>query len=158
MSTTPATAPTAGRPSSYTLELAETICDRLAEGESLRAICAGEDMPGTTTVKRWLRSNEEFRAQYARAREEQAEHYLDQIMEIADDGSNDYMTITKGDAIYNVENKEVTSRSKMRIDTRKWAMSKLAPKKYGEKLDITSGGEKLPPQYYILPDGSRVEF
>jgi DNA-binding phage protein len=158
MSTTPTLTTTVGRPSSYSPELAETICDRIAEGESLRAICASEGMPGTTTVKRWLRNNEEFRAQYVRAREEQAEHYLDEIMEIADDGSNDYMTIVKGDVTYNVENKEVTSRSKMRIDTRKWAMSKLAPKKYGDKLDITSGGEKLPPQYYILPDGSRIEF
>lgn len=115
-------------------------------------------MPGRTTVNRWLRENTEFRDQYARAREEQAEHLLDEILLIADDATNDFMTITKGDVSYEVENKEWTSRSKLRVDTRKWAMSKLAPKKYGDRLDLTSGGEKLTPQFYILPDGTRVEF
>lgn len=146
------------RPSDYTTELAEVICDRIAEGESLRSICKGDDMPDKTTVLRWLRRHEEFRTQYAQAREDQAELLLDEILEIADDATNDFMTITKGDASYEVENKEWTSRSKLRVDARKWAMSKLAPKKYGDKLDVTSGGEKVAPQFYILPDGSRVEF
>lgn len=157
MSTQPIEPPT-GRPSTYTPEVADAICDRIAEGASLRAICADEAMPGRTTVNRWLREKAEFRDQYARAREEQAEHLLDEILEIADDATNDFMTITKGDVSYEVENKEWTSRSKLRVDTRKWAMSKLAPKKYGDKLDVTSGGEKLAPQFYILPNGTRVEF
>jgi hypothetical protein len=147
-----------GRPSSYSPELAQSICDRLAEGESLRAICSQKEMPSKATILRWVRDKEEFRAQYAIAREIGDELLAEELLEIADDGSNDYMTITKGDATYNVENKEVTNRSRMRIDARKWLLSKRLPKKYGEKLDITSGGEKLPPQYYILPDGSRIEF
>jgi hypothetical protein len=143
-----------GRPSSYTIELAETICDRIAEGESLRSICADEDMPDKKTVLRWLRKDEEFRAHYAQAREDQAEHLLDEIFQIADDTTND---TEYGDAGPKA-NTEWISRSRLRVDTRKWAMSKLAPKKYGEKLDVTSGGEKVAPQFYIMPDGSRIEF
>lgn len=145
---------TAGRPSSYSAELAETICDRLAEGESLRAICASEGMPHKKTVLRWLRNDEAFRAQYAQAREEQAEHLLDEIFAIADDTTND---TEYGDAGPKA-NTEWIARSRLRVDTRKWAMSKLAPKKYGDKLDVTSAGEKVAPQFYILPDGSRIEF
>jgi hypothetical protein len=63
------------------------------------------------------------------------------MIDIADDGSNDFMTITKGDISYEVENKEWTSRSKLRVETRKWAASKLKPKKYGEKLDLGFRGK-----------------
>ncbi len=66
------------------------------------------------------------------------------ILDIADDGSNDFMTITKGDKTYEVENKEVTNRSRLRVDTRKWIMSKMKPKKYGDKLDMTTNGKDLP--------------
>lgn len=65
------------------------------------------------------------------------------ILDIADDGSNDLMTIQKGSVTYEVENKEVTNRSRLRVDTRKWLMSKMKPKKYGEKMDVTSDGEAL---------------
>lgn len=148
--------PTIGRPTDFTPELAELICERIADGESLRAICRDDAMPCTASVKRWLRKNEEFRAQYAHAREEQAEAFLDEIIEIADDDSQDTSYSDSGPKA----NTEWISRSKLRVDTRKWAMSKLAPKKYGDKLDVTSLGEKLPPaaQVYILPDGTRVEF
>ena len=132
---------TPGRPTVYSDKLAELICDRLAEGESLRAICRDEAMPSTTTVKRWLRKDEEFRAQYVRAREDQAEHYLDEIIEIADDDSQDTSYGDSGPKA----NTEWISRSKLRVDTRKWAMSKLAPKKYGDKMALTDGeGKPLP--------------
>lgn len=147
------------RPSDYTEHLADTICDRLAEGESLRAICRDEQLPSTTTVKRWLRKHEAFRAQYAQAREDQAEHFLDEILLIADDNSRDTVEIEIAPGVKALQvDHDVIQRSKLRVDTRKWAMSKLAPKKYGDRLDLTSGGEKLAPQFYVLPNGTRVEF
>lgn len=133
-----------GRPSSYTPDLAREICKRIASGESLRNICRDEHMPNAATVHDWvLEDREGFHKQYARAREIQAENMFDEILNISDDGENDYMTITKGDFSYNVEDREVTSRSKLRVDSRKWYLSKVLPKKFGEKLDVTSDGKQI---------------
>ena len=101
-----------------------------------------------TTIFKWLREREDFAKQYARATEERTEALAEDILDIADDGSNDFMTITKGDVSYEVENKEVTNRSRLRVDTRKWLMSKMKPKKYGDKLDLTSDGKVLPNPIY----------
>lgn len=138
-----------GRPSDYSLQTATIICNRLADGESLRAICVDEDMPSKTSVFRWLIANEAFRDQYARAREAQAEHLVDEILEISDDGTNDWMArrseAEKGAGVDSgwVLNGEHVQRSRLRIDARKWFASKVAPKKYGEKIETTvQGGDK----------------
>ena len=78
----------------------------------------------------------DFSTQYARAREAQAEHYIDEIIEISDDSMLD--TEMGEDGIERT-NHEVVARARLRVDTRKWAMSKLAPKKYGDR--ITHGGD-----------------
>lgn len=138
-----------GRPSIYSKEIADKICSRLAGGESLRVICMDEDMPTASTVYLWVLDDKEgFSDKYARAREMQAEVMFDEILEIADDGSNDLMTITKGDKTYELENKEVTNRSRLRVDSRKWYLSKVLPKKFGDKLDVTSDGKQLPTPIY----------
>lgn len=132
-----------GRPSIFSPELADKICHELALGKSMRTVCAPDSMPDMSTVFRWLRKDEEFCKQYARAKEESADAMAEEILDIADDGSNDFMLLVKGDNEYVVENKEWTNRSKLRVDTRKWIMSKLKPKKYADKLDVTSGGEVI---------------
>jgi hypothetical protein len=104
-----------GRPSSYSDELAAEICRQLAEGASLRAICEAPEMPHRDTVRTWLLNNEAFRDAYTVAREAQAEHFADQIIEIVD---------TEPDA----------NRARVRMDARKWVAGKLAPKKYGERV------------------------
>ena len=86
--------PKRGRPSDYSAEIADTICDRLAGGESLRAICADAGMPDRATVSRWIARYDEFRDQYAFARELQAECLVDEILEIARDNSRDYVRKT----------------------------------------------------------------
>lgn len=131
-----------GRPSSFTEEQAEEICRRIAEGESMRHICLLEHMPSKTTILRWLDEIPSFRTQYAHAREKQADHFLEEIRDIANDGRNDWEIIecerTKQDRI--VLHAEHVQRSRLRVDTLKWVMSKLAPKKYGEKLDVEHSG------------------
>jgi hypothetical protein len=125
-----------GRPSDYSAQIAETICGRLASGESLRAICETEELPDKSTVFRWLASNTDFRDQYARAREIQAETLVDEILEISDDGRNDYMA-SQGegeDTLAYRLNGEHVQRSRLRVDSRKWFASKVAPKKYGDKV------------------------
>jgi hypothetical protein len=138
-----------GRPSDYTQELADKICAQLAEGISLRTVCSDEDMPSKTTIFSWLRTNKEFLDQYARAKEEATDALAEEIIDIADDGTNDWMTITtRGGFEKQVVDNEVVQRSKLRVDTRKWIMSKMKPKKYGEKLDVTSDGKPLPTPIY----------
>jgi len=136
----------AGRPSKYTEELADTICARLVEGESLKAICREDGMPSASTVFVWLDLHEEFRTKYARARELQAELQVDEMTEIADDGQNDWMERknANGENIGWKENGEALTRSKLRLEQRRWFAEKLLPKKYGAKMAI-GGANDLPP-------------
>lgn len=119
----------AGRHSDYTQELADTICERISTGESLRSICKAADMPNIATVFRWLANNKSFSDQYARAREEQAEALADEIVQIADDGLNDTYVDENGNQR---TDQDVIARSRLRVEARKWVASKLKPKKYGD--------------------------
>lgn len=128
----------AGQPTIYTTEIAIEICTAIAtDTVSLKSLCKrNEHFPSVATIFNWLSSNKEFLDLYTRAKEQQADMMAEDILDIADDGSNDFMTITKGDMSYEVENKEWTSRSKLRIESRKWLAAKLLPKKYSEKSQI----------------------
>ncbi len=90
-------------------------------------------MPAKVTVFKWIRTDADFANQYAHAREAQAEHYLDEIIQIADDSALD--TEINPESGNEVTNHDVIQRAKLRVDTRKWAMSKLAPKKYGDRIE-----------------------
>jgi len=148
-----------GRPTKYTQNLAAKICAGLADGKSLRTVCEPDDMPDKSTVFNWLHDNQDFLDQYTRAKEESADLLVDEMLAIADDGSNDLMTIGKGDKSYEIENKEVTNRSKLRVETRKWIASKLKPKKYGDKIDHTTNGKDLPTPIlgYVSSDNSNAK-
>src|SRR5476649_2333687 len=123
--------PKRGRPSDYSAEIADTICNRLAGGESLRAICADAGMPNRATVSRWLASYEEFRDLYGFAREWQAECLVDKILEIARDSSGDYVEKHLPDGkVVLVVNHENFARSRLRINTFIWIAVRLAPRKY----------------------------
>ena len=131
------------RPTDFTQDLADAICARLAEGESLRSIGRDESMPVASTVHRWVQKNDAFCEQYTRARELQADTLADETLDIADDGQNDWMERNApGNAGYEF-NGEAVARSRLRVDTRKWAAGKLNPKKYSDKLQI-AGDDKNP--------------
>jgi hypothetical protein len=93
-------------------------------------------MPSTATVCRWLADGGAFREQYARAREVMADALFEEILEIADDGSNDYMTRVQDGREVEVVNHDHIQRSKLRFEARRWMLAKLNPKKYGEKLEL----------------------
>jgi len=118
------------------------ICLQIEEGLSARQAILNQNIPFKTFYD-WIEKDEDKRKQYARACEVRADKIADEILDIADDGTNDYMLVVKGDVTYNVEDREVTNRSKLRVETRKWLLAKLAPKKYGDKLDLTSGGDAI---------------
>lgn len=130
----------AGQPTKYNQETAYKICERIAtSSNSLRVICA-EFKISYTTFKNWLRENEEFVAQYARAKEDQADFLGEEMIDIADDNTQDIKKIMKGGEIIEIEDTEVTNRSKLRVETRKWLMGKLKPKKYGDKIQTEHSG------------------
>ena len=133
-----------GRPKSYTSEIAESILTKLADGKSLRRACAEiKYAPNPATVRRWIVDNlDGFRDKYAIAKEEMLESWADDIVEIADESNRDTISTESGEH----PNSEWINRSRLRVDTRKWLLSKLLPKKFGDKLAI--GGD---------PDGTPVQ-
>jgi hypothetical protein len=113
-----------GRPSTYTEEMGNLICDKLTEGMSVRKLCKMDGFPNPSTIYVWIDRFPEFAERYARARETATEDMLEDILEIADDPTID------------------TQEKRVRIDTRKWAMGKLKPKKYGEKTTHEVGNKE----------------
>jgi hypothetical protein len=105
-----------GRPTDYTPEIAREISDRMVDGNSLRAVCQQDDMPDEGTVYRWIARYPEFREIYAHARELQAMRWAEEVLTIADKTTLD------------------PQDRRIRVDTRKWLLSKILPRVYGDKL------------------------
>ena len=125
------------KPKPYDEAVAQVICERIIEGQSLREICRDPDMPGKDTVYKWLAVTPTFSDAYARAREHQCDAWADDMREIADDATNDYMErLSKNGDIERVVNPETVQRSKLRIDTLRWLMSKYSPRRFGDKIDV----------------------
>ena len=135
-----------GRPCEYTQEIADRICAELAQGTSLRTVCKADDMPSCVTVFAWMRRFPEFLKQYETAKAESADYLVEEMLDIADDGTNDWMEKygKDGESIGWALNGEHVQRSRLRVDTRKWAASKLKPKKYGERI-IQQGDKDADP-------------
>lgn len=127
----------------YTAERGDLICQYVAEGESMRTIAKRKGTPAISTIFKWLRENEEFSKQYARAKEDAADALVEDILDIADNGTNDYIKkLNKDGAVVGyLVNGEAIQRSRVRIDTRKWLAMKLKPKKYGDRLAVESNGK-----------------
>jgi hypothetical protein len=128
------------RPSEFSQETAASICGRLASGEPLVKICRDEEMPGLSTVYRWLGENEKFRDLYARAREDQADTLADEIQAIADEPMLGTKTTTKANGDVETVAGDMLEHRRLRVDARKWIASKLKPKKYGDKVEHAHGG------------------
>ena len=139
--TKPAKTKKTGRPSKYTLDLAESICERLSSGESLTSICSAEGMPKRTTVVGWQDQHDGFSTLYARARVAYADAIFDEAIEIADDSSGDWTTRTKNGEEVRVVDHENIQRARLRVETRMKAAAKINPAKYGDKLDVNMSGE-----------------
>lgn len=124
-----------GRPTDYSQEMADEICSRVMESDyGLEQICEADDLPSARTVFRWLAANDDFRQQYARAKEVQG-HVQ------ADRGIRDALNATDA------------SLGRLKFDARKWAASKLAPKQYGDKIAV-GGSDEMPP----IQNVTRIEL
>lgn len=111
-----------GRPSIYSEEITDDLCEQLAQGKTLGQVCEAERMPSLRSVYSWLETNEDFLHKYTRARGRQAAHYADEIITIADNCTD-------------------AAIARLQVDARKWHASKTAPKKYGDKIEQTHTGE-----------------
>jgi hypothetical protein len=109
----------------YSQPLFDTICDRIANGESLRAICRDADMPSVQSVMRWLADDAALSDQYARAREIQADGEFDEAREIAFAATPDNVQVAR-----------------LQYDAVKWRAGKLRPKVYGDKVTHDGTGPK----------------
>ena len=112
----------AGRPSTYNPELTNQICEQIAAGNSLRDVCQNDDMPNITTIYEWLGKHEAFSIQYAHATQERADTMADEMLTVA-------------------RYEPDVNRARLIVDTFKWHMAKMRPKKYGDKLDIEATGD-----------------
>lgn len=122
-----------GRPSSFTQELADEICSRLSLGETLRRIVASSPhMPERRTIYKWLDAHEDFRHQYTKARAEQADYYAELIIDEAFDSHD-------------------AGIGRLRMDALKWVSSKMAPKKYGDKVEVEQTGNQTLTVQFALP-------
>jgi len=130
-----------GRPVIYSKELADTICDRIAKGESLRKICLDESMPARKTIHLWLldKEKEDFLHHYNVASNIRADELFDELQDIADNEEGD------------------VQRDRLRVDTRKWYLSKVLPKKFGDKLDVTTDGEKINKVSIEIINGTKTQ-
>lgn len=132
-----------GRPSIYTKVIGDEICERLAQGESLRSICKEDRMPARQTVVQWVLKDTPagFASQYTQARDLGLDEIADECMEIVDDGSNDWMEKQNADGTTGwAINGEALGRSRLRFDHRRWYLSKLAPKRYGDRTAVELSG------------------
>lgn len=130
-----------GRPATYTVELADIVCSRLAAGESMCSISKDEDMPAKTTLFKWIREIEEFTHQYARAKEESADALVEDMLDIADNQVSqpvlvDGVPMVIDGQLVQVVDAVSVNHARLRVDTRKWAASKLQPRKYGDIKNI----------------------
>lgn len=127
-----------GRPTSYTPELANLICSRIAEGRSLRSICRDyDDLPVMATIFTWLSTRKDFLEQYEQACRERTEAQQEELLEMGD------KAIEHAEEANPKAANAVVSAYKLKADNLKWSMSKMKPKKYGDAIDVTSGGDKI---------------
>lgn len=127
-----------GRPSKFSKTLADRICEELTKGRTLRDVCRDDDMPSEAVVRAWaLDDIQGFSAQYTRAREIGYQTMADEVLDIADDGTNDYITIQTKRGTKVVLDQEHVARSRLRFDARRWMLSKALPKLYGDKIALT---------------------
>jgi hypothetical protein len=123
------------RPTLYTPELARVICERIAQGETLKAVCEDEAMPDRRTVYRWVVDDEEFCHLYAKAREQCADSWFEEAINVSREAAE-------------TSDPKFVPGSRLYVDTLKWAAAKLRPRQYSDKHQVEMSG----------PDGGPIQL
>jgi hypothetical protein len=125
------------RPVEYSFRLSETICERISAGQTTSEVCRDPAMPQWHVLSRWRREHEDFNRRYTIARQSCCELWADEIIEIADDATNDYVTrVAANGRVMRVFDRESFERSRLRVDSRKWTASKVLRHVYGDKSEV----------------------
>ena len=126
----------------YSQKTSTAICSRIAQGESLTAICKDPAMPGMQTVQDWLAAAaqgrekyQQFCTDYTIARQHWADATFTEMVELAENCPLD---------------REPIAKTRLVIDTMKWVLARMNPRKYGNRIDLTSQGEQLPPPAILV--------
>jgi hypothetical protein len=127
------------RPTLYSEPIIDEIVERLSGGEPLAQICRDEHMPCKATVNKWQLSDDGINSRITHARDEGFDALAEQCLEISDDERHDWKMTKKGI----VTDEVAIGRARLQVDTRLKLLSKWNPKKYGDKIDMTTGGEPL---------------
>lgn len=131
-----------GRPIEYTDEVFNHICEKLSDGKSLKRICESDNMPCKATFYNWINNSKDLLDKYTRAKADSSDALAEDIQDIADDVLN---------------GKYEANNARVAIDAKKWIASKLKPKKYGDKLDMTSNGETMTPLLVKFIDNDNTD-
>lgn len=130
-----------------TKQIVDAFLKQCALGKSIKTISKDPSMPGFSTLWKWISEDEEINKKYWLAKQVTADIYAEEIVDIADDGSNDWMESNDPKNAGYALNKENIQRSRLRVDARKWSAAKLMPKRYSERVANEISG----------PDGGAVE-
>lgn len=128
-----------GRPSTYTPEIVQAICERLSNGEPLAAICREEGMPGASTVYDWMEAHPDVAVAIARARVKGFDAIAEETLAIAD----------------GPKSCDDVQRDKLRVETRLKLLAKWDPKRYGDRIDLNHSGELKVVRQTFAPDADR---
>lgn len=135
-------------PVTFTQKVADRICAELSKGRSLRSTCTDEGMPAPSTVLDWCEVHPEFGEQYARARLRGYSLLADEIIDISDEAEFEPVPGQDGEDPREVRvDATAVARNRLRVDSRKWMLSKMLPKVYGDKTQTEISG----------PDGGPVQ-
>jgi hypothetical protein len=147
-----------GRPSIFSQAIADKICHRMAEGKSLRRICRDPRMPSRSVVHQWLKTNQKFREDYEWARRMLLDGLADDIIDIADDATHDFVEREgpNGERVVVVDLERI-KRDRFRVGQRKWALSKLLPRKYGRSSELDLKDPLLPAGMALQPKVDKAE-
>lgn len=136
----------AGRPTTYTPELGDKICEGIANARPLVKICQDDGMPAPSSVYKWRREHPEFSENYDKAREDQADLLVEEMLDISDNSVGNPLIVddvpmldTDGKPVMIVDGPSV-SHAKLKVDTRKWAASKFKPNRYADKVQQEISG------------------
>tara|TARA_B100000795_G_scaffold165404_1_gene124440 strand:+ start:1292 stop:1756 length:465 start_codon:yes stop_codon:yes gene_type:complete len=146
------------RPSLYTQKKADQVLARLACGESMRSVSRDKAMPSMTTLFKWLRENVEFTKQYGEAKREAADALFEDIIDIVDNESKESTMV---DGIPSqVASSSSVAHARLRVDARKWVAGKLAPRKYGDKVEIEADevGQPIAIVFDVNPAVSEIKI
>ncbi len=109
------------------------VFNRVSNGEAIRTVLKDKNMPNTETFYKWLDKDKSKTKQYTRATDERADSIFEDMIDIADDQEGDVYIDKDGNE---QTNHNINQRARLRVDTRKWMLGKLKPKKYGERQEI----------------------